>query len=136
MATEGVGDRLRRLLGSRAIVGMAALTVVLTAAFVGVLGFVSGAALDVRSRLPYYVLAMAVVFVAAVFRLDDRDRPGTVVLTSVSAVAVAAFVLVALATEGVVYAATNPDEVVTTRLIVYFLGGLGEERTTSRRPMP
>ncbi|WP_415380386.1 hypothetical protein [Halosimplex sp. TS25] len=118
--SDRFGERLRRVVGTRAALGVAGLTVLLTCAFVGLLAFVSGARPDVGSRLPYYVLAMAVVFVAAVFRLDDRERQGTHVLTSVSAVSVVAFVLVGLAVEGVVYAVQNPGELVASQLIVYF----------------
>jgi len=119
--TDGVGERVRTVLGTRAVVGVAVLTVLLTCAFLGVLAFVSGADPDVGSRLPYYVLAMAVVFVAAVFRLDNRERGARAVLSSVAAVAVAAFVLVLLATEGVIYAVTDPDEIVASQVLVYFV---------------
>ncbi|WP_123537812.1 hypothetical protein [Halosimplex salinum] len=118
--TDGFGDRVRQVAGAPAVLGVAGLTALLTCAFVGLLAFVSGARPDVGSRLPYYVLVMALVFVVAVFRLDDRDRQGTHVLSSVSAVSVVAFVLVGLAVEGVVYAVQNPGELVASQLIVYF----------------
>jgi len=118
--SDRFGDRLGRVVGARAALGVAGLTVLLTCAFLGLLAFVSGARPDVGARLPYYVFVMALVFVAAVFRLDDRDRAGTSVLTSVSAVAVVAFVLVGLAVEGVVYAFHNTGEIVASQLIVYF----------------
>ena len=118
---ERVRDRFRRVLGTRAVVGVAALTVVLTSAFVGVLAFVSGPRPEVESRLAYYVLVTAVVFVSAIFRLDSTDRPGTSVLTAVVAVSVASFVLALFAGEGLLYAIDRPGKVLTSQLLVYFL---------------
>jgi len=118
--TDRVSDSLRRALGTRAVIGVVGLTVLLTCAFVGLLAFVSGARPDVGSRLPYYVLVMGIVFVAAIFKLDNHEREGTTVLTVVSAVAVAAFALVLLAVEGVVYALYNSNQIVASQIIVYF----------------
>jgi hypothetical protein len=115
-----VRERVRHVLGTRAAVGVAGLTVLLTCAFVGVLAFASPGTPDVGSRLAYYVLAAALVFVAAVFRLDDYDREGTTVLSAVTAVAAVAFVLVSLAAEGVIYALDNPGELVASQLLLYF----------------
>ena len=119
--TQRVRERVGRVLGTRAVLGVAGLTILLTCAFVGLLAFASPWTPAVRSRLGYYVLVMALVFVAAVFRLDDRDRPGTSVLSAVTAVSVAAFVLVGLAVEGVIYAFENSGELVASQLILYFL---------------
>jgi O-antigen ligase len=119
--SDRVGTRLKRALGTRAVVGVAGLTVLLTCAFVGLLAFVSGARPAVGSRLPYYVLVMALVFVAVIFRVDDRKRRGTSVLRSAAAVAVVALVLVGLAAEGVLYAARNPGAIVASQLLVYFV---------------
>jgi O-antigen ligase len=119
--TDRVGRRLRRLLGARAALGVAGLTVLLTCAFVGLLAFVSGARPAVGARLPYYLLVAGVVFVAVLYRVDSREREGTRVLSSVTAVAVAAFLLTGLAVEGLLYAARNPGAIVASQLIVYFL---------------
>jgi len=118
--SDRVGQRVKRVLGARQVLGVAGLTVLLTCAFIGLLAFVSGARPNVGSRLPYYVLVMGLVFVAAIFRLDDRDRPGTSVLTSVTVVSFVAFLLFGMAVEGVVYAVQNPGELVASQLIVYF----------------
>lgn len=121
MALERVRRRVRETLGARIVLGVAGLTVLLTCAFVGVLAFASPETPDVGSRLGFYVLAMAVVFVVAVVRLDDREREGTTVLSAVAVVAVLAFFLVGLAVEGVIYAVENPGDLVASQLLLYFL---------------
>jgi FtsH-binding integral membrane protein len=118
---QRVRERVGRVLGTRAVLGVAGLTILLTCAFVGLLAFASPETPAVGSRLAYYVLVMAVVFVVAVFRLDDRERQGTSVLSAVTAVSVAAFVLVTLAVEGVIYAFDNPGALVASQLILYVL---------------
>jgi len=119
--TQRVRERVGQVLGTPAVLVVAGLTILLTCAFVGLLAFASPETPAVGSRLAYYVLVMALVFVAAVFRLDDRERQGISVLSAVTAVSVAAFVLVGLAVEGVVYAVDNSGELVASQLILYFL---------------
>lgn len=117
---EGLRERVRRVLATRAVFGVAGLTVLLTCAFVGVLAFASPGMPDVGDRLVYYVFVTALVFVVAVLRLDDRDREGLSVLSAVTAVAVVTFLLVSLAAEGVVYAVQNPGELVASQIVLYF----------------
>ena len=105
---------------ARAGGAVAASTVVLTASFVGVVSFLGGAAGDVGGRLPFYVLTMAVAFAATIFALDDPDADGSRVITATAGVAVACFVLVTLAGEGVVYAVRFPEKVLASNLLVYF----------------
>jgi hypothetical protein len=102
-------------------------TLVLTAAFVGVLALVSGGNEGVGGRLPAYVLAMAVAFVgfvvAAEQRFDGRSRSvdGRRVLVTAGAFALTVLVTVSLSGEGVVYAVRNPDQVVASEVSLYFL---------------
>jgi len=119
-----VVERVRAVLGRsvvhRAVVGVVGFSVLLTASFVGLLAFISGASLDVGSRLPFYVLAMSVAFVVGLFLLDDDYRDGLSVLAVVTALSVVTFVLVGLAVEGVVYTSLHPNQVLTSQLLVYF----------------
>ena len=102
-------------------------TLVLTAAFVGVLALVSGGNDGVGGRLPGYVLAMAVAFVGFVVAAEQRidDRPGPVdgrrVIVTAGGFALTVFVTVALSGEGVVYALRNPGRVVASEVFLYFL---------------
>lgn len=114
-----VGFLRDRLLTPMAL-GVVLLSLLLTAAFLGLVGLISGAPLDVSSRLPAYSLVMGIVFVVAILRLDSPNREGMMVLVSTSGIAVLAFVLVSLGTEGVMYTLVRPDEVLTSNLIFYF----------------
>jgi hypothetical protein len=102
-------------------------TLVLTAAFVGVLALVNGGNAGVGGRLPIYVLAMAVAFVAFLFaaeqRLERRSRSadGRRVIVTAGGFALTVLVAVALSGEGVVYAVRNPDQVVAREVSLYFL---------------
>jgi hypothetical protein len=100
---------------------MAVCTVALTATFVGVVGLASGENTAVVSRLPLYVLAGAVTFVVSVLVLEESRHDGRAVLVVAAGVAATGFVLAALGTEGVVYAANSPDRVVASHLFVYLL---------------
>lgn len=102
-------------------VGVVLSTLALTASFVGLLALLTGEAADLGARLPLYVLVMAVVFVAAIVFSELRARDGRVVLLSAGAVAIGSLVLVTLAGEGIVYAAREPDAVIASTLVFYFL---------------
>ncbi|SFR99282.1 hypothetical protein SAMN05216559_2182 [Halomicrobium zhouii] len=114
-----VGFLRQRVLTPMAL-GVIILSLTLTAAFLGLVGLISGADLNVIARLPAYSLVMGIVFVVAILRLDSPNRDGMMVLVSTSGIAVLAFVLVGLATEGVMYTYNSPEEVVMSNLIFYF----------------
>jgi len=114
-----VGFLRQRVLTPMAL-GVIILSLTLTAAFLGLVGLISGADLNVITRLPAYSLVMGIVFVVAILRLDSPNRDGMMVLVSTSGIAVLAFVLVGLATEGVMYTYNSPEEVVMSNLIFYF----------------
>jgi hypothetical protein len=105
----------------RIAVLVAASTVVLTAAFVGVVAVVSGYADGVSNRLPYYVFGGAVVFVATMVYLENPNESGVPIFTSTLGLSVLGFTLISLSGEGVVYAARSPGEVLGSQLVVYFL---------------
>lgn len=105
---------------ARAAVLVVACTLVLTASFVGVLALIDGSP-DFGSRLPVYVLAMAVAFVAAVFLAERRTASGRDILVTAAGVALAVFVLIALGGEGIVYAVRYPDRVIASDLLLYFV---------------
>lgn len=96
-------------------------TVVLTAAFVGVVALAARGTVGVDERFPFYVLAMAVTFVASLLVLDDQDIPGVSVIGATIGLSFTAFVVLGLAAEGVVYAIENPDVVVASPLLAYFV---------------
>lgn len=112
---------LRHRLPSRALVTIVGSTVLLTAAFVGIAALGSGERVaDVADRIPYYVLAFAVVFILVLWKLDDRHRDGTSILIAVTGIAVGTSILLAFAAEGVAYALADPSNVLERNLIVWF----------------
>lgn len=96
-------------------------TVVVTAAFIGIVALATGDASGVTDRLPFYVLVMAVVFTAFVFLIDARAPDGSTVIISSTGVALLGFLLVLLAGEGVVFLVDQPDQLLASQLIVYLV---------------
>ena len=112
---------LRDRLLSPVLLTVVASTVLLTAAFVGLAALWSQELQPgSTTRLPFYLLAFAVAFLLALWKLDDRHQDGLTVLIAVSGIALLAGLLVGFAVEGAVYAAYNPWEVIETQLIVLF----------------
>lgn len=87
----------------------------------GLLAAVRGAIVDPGSRLPVYVLLTAVVFVVALFALEDPAEPGVPVLTTTVSIGITAFALISLGGEGLVYLLARPGAVLTSQLVFYFL---------------
>lgn len=118
---DGSGDGGRREFIVRAGAVIAGSTFALTAAFVGVVALLDGAATGVVGRFPFYVLAGAVVFVASLLLLDHEDVEGTTVIVATTVLGVTALVVVGLGVEGVRYALVDTSEVFGNRLVVYFV---------------
>jgi hypothetical protein len=100
---------------------IAGCTVALTVAFLGVVGLVSGNTAGLLTRLPLYVLASSVVFIATLLLLDDTRRSGQEVLVQAVLAGVGGFVVIALGVEGIVYAVTHPSQVVASHLFIYLV---------------
>ena len=98
-----------------------AFTVLLTAGFVGVLRLIQVGTEGTGTRLPLYTLVMAAAFVASIYAFARYGADARTVLFSATGFGVAAFVLVGLAVEGVVYAVTSPGVVFGSQILVYFL---------------
>lgn len=112
---------MERTFARRAVALVAGSTVVLTAAFVGVVALTQGQTPGVRNRLPFYVFGAAVIFVTTLVSLEDPEEGGLPILTTTVAVSVVGFTLLSLAGEGVRYAVQNPERVLGSSLVVYFL---------------
>ncbi|MFC7156325.1 hypothetical protein ACFQPA_12815 [Halomarina halobia] len=105
----------------RAILLVALSTLVLTASFVGLLSLVSGQTTGLSGRFPLYVLAMAIGFVGAVFALDGGETDGKTVLLGSVGTGLLSFLVTTLSGEGLVHAATRPDRVFGSQLLLYFV---------------
>ena len=98
-----------------------ATTLALTAAFLGIVGIASGNAGGLVGRLPLYVLAGSVGFVAALLAAEHSQYYGREALVTAAAVGIVGFVMIGLGTEGVIYGLTYPEAVVASHLSAYLL---------------
>jgi hypothetical protein len=118
---SGLGESIDTGTVARAIVPIAGSTVLLTAAFLGVLAVLTNQVSGFTDRFPLYVLLMAIGFVAALFLLERPNLEGTQILVATLGLTVTLFVIVTLAGEGVTFAMRNPNEVFVTNLIIYLV---------------
>lgn len=107
--------------GARLAVVVLACTLVLTAMFVGVLSVSTGGMAGISERLPFYVLAMGVIFVAAIVGLDGEIREPLAVLRMAVAAGGFGFAGILLSGEGVTYMANNSGQLLTSQLLFYFV---------------
>jgi hypothetical protein len=96
-------------------------TLALTASFLGAVALVTGSVVGLTDRLPFYALAMAIAFVAAIMVFESEFRSGTLVLRVAGLAAAATLVLVTLGGEGVAFTVQRPGTVLSSQLLVYFL---------------
>ena len=118
---SGLGESIDTGTVARAIVPIAGSTILLTAAFLGVLAVLTNQVSGFTDRFPLYVLLMAIGFVAALFLLERPTLEGTQILVATLGLTVTLFVIVTLAGEGVTFAIRNPNEVFVTNLIIYLV---------------
>lgn len=118
---SGIGDSLSSATVARVVLPILGSTVLLTAAFLGILALITGKAPGFSTRFPYYVLLMAVGFVAALFLLERPNLEGTQILVATLGLTVTIFVVVTLAGEGLTYARLHPGDVFVSKLILYLL---------------
>lgn len=96
-------------------------TLVLSASFFGVVAIATGEAGGALDRLPYFLLAAAAAFVAALVLLEEWRLDGETVLRVAASVAIAAFLLVGLSIEGIGFVLSHPEAVMSSQLFVYVL---------------
>lgn len=105
----------------RTTVLVAAFTVILTTNFVGAMGLLTGQVTGTTERLPFYVLLGAIVFVGTILVLEASGYDGRAVLTAAVTASAFGFVFVVLGGEGLVFAWHDPDAILTSQLLVYFV---------------
>lgn len=98
-----------------------AVSLVVTTSLIGVVSVFSDGSAGLRGRFPYSVLVTAIAFVATLWKLDDEHIDGVTVLIATGGIAIAIGVLFSLAVEGLAFGIGNPDELVASHLLVYFL---------------
>lgn len=105
----------------RAVTLVVVSTLVLTAALVGMLAFAEGGTAGVGERFPWYLLAMGIAFVSAIFLFVNHEADAQTVLVGSSGLGILTLLFTLLCAEGVMYAVTSPDRVFGSQLLVYLL---------------
>lgn len=96
-------------------------TFVLTAAFMGVLGLVSGEVAEIGQRLPYYLIVAGGAFVGTVILLEEHGAAAEVIIVSAVVTGALALLAVSLSVEGLVFAYHHPERVLLSQLVLYFI---------------
>lgn len=113
----------RRLAGIQ--VGLiAASTLLVTSSLVGVLALTEGLTAGPGGRVPYYVLAASIVFVALLVTLEMRLEDGARIITTSSVVAGVSLVVISLGIEGLLFGATYPGRLLSNLLPYFLAAGL------------
>lgn len=99
-------------------------TLLITSSIVGVLALTSGATDGIGARVPYYVLATALVFTGLLVALEQRLDDGSQIISTSGAVAIVSLFVVSLSIEGLLFAFHQPDQVLTHLLPYFVAAGL------------
>lgn len=119
------GEQSQSMVDRDAIVRAAGLvvasTLAVTVAFLGLLALLTGRSSGVADRFPIYVVVGSVAFTVLILTLERYLADGRNILLTAVVLSITIAVVVALDVEGLLYAVQNPDEIVASELIFYFL---------------
>jgi FtsH-binding integral membrane protein len=99
---------------------IASCTLLLTASFIGLIAAFSGDIQGFDSRVPWYIVVAAIMFVAVIVLLELNDADGKTIIVSAAFSGVISFILVFFSIEGLIFAFENPSRIFLSRLIMYF----------------
>lgn len=106
-------------------VGLVAVsTLLVTSSLVGVLALTEGLVAGIGGRIPYYVLATAVVFVTLVVVLEMRLDDGSRIITTSVVVAAISLVVISLSVEGFIFSLEFPSRLFSNLLPYFLAAGL------------
>jgi len=100
---------------------VAASTVIVTVAFVGLLAVVSGETSGLADRFPFYVVVLSSAFTALILTLERYLADGRNILLTAVVLSITIAIVVGLDVEGILFAIENPDQLVASRLVLYLL---------------
>jgi hypothetical protein len=107
------------------LVGLiAASTLLVTSSLVGVLALTEGLVDGIGGRVPYYVLATAIVFVVLVVVLEMNLDDGSRIITTSVVVASVSLVVISLSVEGVLFGVQFQDRLFSNLLPYFLAAGL------------
>lgn len=95
-------------------------TILLTASFVGFFTALSGRISGYESRIAWYVVAVATLFVGTIVLLELNGTDGKTIIVSAVVTGAISFVLIFFSIEGLIFAVNHPGEMLLSQLIVYF----------------
>lgn len=95
-------------------------TILLTASFVGFFTALTGRISGYESRIAWYVVAVATLFVGTIVLLELNGTDGKTIIVSAAVTGAISFVLIFFSIEGLIFAVTHPGEMLLSQLIVYF----------------
>lgn len=95
-------------------------TLLVTSSLVGVLALTEGLTTGIGGRVPYYVLATAIVFVGLIVSLENNLDDGARIITTSVVVSVVSLVVISLSVEGILFGLAFPDRLLSN-LLPYFL---------------
>jgi hypothetical protein len=99
-------------------------TLLVTSSLVGILAVTEGLVDGFGGRIPYYVLAAAMVFVGLLVALELELDDGARIITTSSVVATVALVVVSLSIEGLLFGVEFPDRLFSNLLPYFLAAGL------------
>lgn len=99
-------------------------TLLVTSSLVGILALTEGLVGGLGGRIPYYVLAAAVVFVGLLVALELEFDDGARIITTSVVVAVVALVAISLSIEGLLFGLQYPDRLFSNLLPYFLAAGL------------
>ena len=99
-------------------------TVFLTASFVGVVGFISGDIRGFGGRVPWYIVAAAVTFVASVVLLEEQGAAGRPIMITAAFFTMPIFIVALLGTQGPIHILTNPAPIFAPDVPLYSLSAV------------
>ena len=99
-------------------------TLLVTSSLVGILAVTEGLVDGFGGRIPYYVLAAAMVFVGLLVALELELDDGARIITTSSVVATVALVVISLSIEGLLFGVEFPDRLFSNLLPYFLAAGL------------
>lgn len=106
---------------TRVSIGIIASTLILTSSFLGVLAIASREIEGFQSRIPWYLLLAALVFVATIVILENYGADGREILLTSLVSGVTGLTVGLLSVEGIIYTIRFPSDVFISRLVIYFV---------------
>jgi hypothetical protein len=105
---------------ARIAVAMVVCTLLLTTAFIGLVGLLQGELGAVNQRVPGYLVAASVIFAATIILLELNNFDGKSIISAAIFTGFLSFWLFLFGVEGLLFGIKNTDQILNQNLIFYF----------------